>query len=122
MSGSTAFATAPADIIVVDSTGTHSGESSMTIVGKGSATATFTISDLHNQQMPAGSIVRFTTSAGSVVSTSEYTWPSSNYNGGRQFTATIKGEDEPNSGVFIVEVESPNGLATQVVSIGVTIL
>ncbi|MCT8986066.1 hypothetical protein [Shewanella phaeophyticola] len=122
MSGSTAFATAPADIIVVDSTGTHSGESSMTIVGKGSATATFTISDLHNQQMPAGSIVRFTTSAGSVVSTSEYTWPSSNYNGGRQFTATIKGEDEANTGVFIVEVESPNGLATQVVSIGVTIL
>ncbi|GGP56175.1 hypothetical protein [Shewanella saliphila] len=122
MSGSTAFATAPADIIVVDSTGTHSGESSMTIVGKGSATATFTISDLHNQQMPAGSIVRFTTSAGSVVSTSEYTWPSSNYNGGRQFTATIKGEDEANTGVFIVEVESPNGVATQVVSIGVTIL
>ncbi|GGP56122.1 hypothetical protein GCM10009347_23400 [Shewanella algicola] len=122
MSGSQAYATTPADIIVVDSTGTHSGESSMIIVGKGSATATFTISDLHNQQMPAGSIVRFTTSAGSVVSTSEYTWPSSSYNGGRQFTATIKGEDEPNSGVFLVEVESPNGLATQVVSIGVTIL
>ncbi|GGB75976.1 hypothetical protein [Shewanella inventionis] len=122
MSGSTAYATAPAEIIVVDSTGTHSGESSMTIVGKGSATATFTISDLHNQQMPAGSIVRFTTSAGSVVSTSEYTWPSSNYNGGRQFTTTIKGEDEPNTGVFLVEVESPNGLVTQVVSIGVTIL
>lgn len=122
MSGSTAYATAPSSIVVVDSTGTHSGESSMTIVGKGSATATFTISDLHNQQMPAGSIVRFTTSAGSVVSSSEYTWPSSNYNGGRQFTATIKGEDEPNSGVFLVEVESPNGLVTPVVSIGVTIL
>ena len=94
----------------------------MVIVGKGSATATFTISDLHNQQMPAGSIVRFTTSAGSVVSSSEYTWPSTNYNGGRQFTTTIKGEDEPNSGVFLVEVESPNGLVTPVVSIGVTIL
>ncbi|HBF45456.1 MAG TPA: hypothetical protein DDW91_02710, partial [Shewanella frigidimarina] len=83
MSGSTAYATAPADIVVDDSTGIHSGSSSMVIVGKGSATATFTISDLHNQQMPAGSIVRFTTSAGSVVSSSEYTWPSTNYNGGR---------------------------------------
>ena len=122
MSGSTAYATAPADIVVDDSTGIHSGSSSMVIVGKGSATATFTISDLHNQQMPAGSIVRFTTSAGSVVSSSEYTWPSTNYNGGRQFTTTIKGEDEPNSGVFLVEVESPNGLVTPVVSIGVTIL
>ncbi|WP_137221411.1 hypothetical protein [Shewanella sp. MEBiC00475] len=122
MSGSTAFASAPADIMVVDSTGIHSGETSMVIEGKGSATATFTISDLHNQQMPAGSVVRFTTSAGSVVSSSEYTWPSSNYNGGRQFTTTIKGEDEPNTGVFLVEVESANGLITPVVSIGITIL
>jgi hypothetical protein len=121
MSGSTAFATDSSNIVIADSTGTHTG-GSITIVGKGSATATFTISDLHNQQMPAGSIVRFKTSAGSVVSTSEFTWPSSNYNGGRQFGTTLKGEDEPNTGVFIVEVESPNGLITQVVSIGVTIL
>ncbi|PKG77106.1 hypothetical protein CXF80_01530 [Shewanella sp. Actino-trap-3] len=121
MSGSTAFATDSSNIVIADSTGTHTG-GSITIVGKGSATATFTISDLHNQQMPAGSIVRFKTSAGSVVSTSEFTWPSSNYNGGRQFSTTLKGEDEPNTGVFIVEVESPNGLITQVVSIGVTIL
>ncbi|AZG35800.1 hypothetical protein [Shewanella psychromarinicola] len=121
MSGSAAFATRPSGIDIVDSTGTHTG-GSITIEGKGSATAMFTISDLHNQQMPAGSIVRFKTSAGSVVSTSEFTWPSSNYNGGRQFSTTLKGEDEPNTGVFIVEVESPNGLITQVVSIGVTIL
>ncbi|RPA51341.1 hypothetical protein EGC79_09510 [Shewanella vesiculosa] len=121
MSGSTAYATESNNIVIADSTGTHTG-GSIQIIGKGSATATFTISDLHNQQMPAGSIVRFTTSAGSVVSTSEYTWPSTNYNGGRQFTATLKGEDEPNTGVFIVEVESPGGLITQVVSIGVAIL
>jgi hypothetical protein len=121
MSGSTAFATDSSNIVIADSTGTHTG-GSITIEGKGSATAMFTISDLHNQQMPAGSIVRFKTSAGSVVSTSEFTWPSSNYNGGRQFSTTLKGEDEPNTGVFIVEVESPNGLITQVVSIGVTIL
>tara|TARA_R110002033_G_scaffold24737_10_gene57791 strand:- start:666 stop:3233 length:2568 start_codon:yes stop_codon:yes gene_type:complete len=121
MSGSKAYATLPNDIIIVDRNGTHSG-GSIEIVGKGSATATFTISDLHNQQMPAGTIVRFKTSAGSVVSTGEYTWPSSNYNGGRQFTTTLKGEDQPNSGVFIVEVESPGGLITEVISIGVTIL
>jgi hypothetical protein len=121
MSGSTAFATDSSNIVIADSTGTHTG-GSITIEGKGSATAMFTISDLHNQQMPAGSIVRFKTSAGSVVSTSEFIWPSSNYNGGRQFSTTLKGEDEPNTGVFIVEVESPNGLITQVVSIGVTIL
>lgn len=121
MSGSTAYATAPADILISDKDGDHYG-GSINIVGKGAASVSFTISDLHNQQMPAGSKVRFKTSAGSVVSNAEYVWPSSNYNGGREFTVTLKGEDEPNTGVFIVEVETPGGLITQVVSIGVNIL
>ncbi|WP_434929935.1 hypothetical protein ACRWQM_10485 [Shewanella sp. HL-SH5] len=121
MSGSTAYATERSQILIDDRDGQHLG-GDITIVGKGSASVFFTISDLHNQQMPAGSIVRFKTSAGSVVSASEYVWPSSNYNGGRDFGVTIKGEDEPNSGVFLVEVETPNGLVTEVVSIGVSIL
>ena len=121
MSGSTAYATERSQILIDDRDGQHLG-GNITIVGKGSASVFFTISDLHNQQMPAGSIVRFKTSAGSVVSASEYVWPSSNYNGGRDFGVTIKGEDEPNSGVFLVEVETPNGLVTEVVSIGVSIL
>ncbi|UJF21072.1 hypothetical protein [Shewanella sp. OMA3-2] len=121
MSGSTAYATEHSQILIDDRDGQHYG-GNITIVGKGAASVFFTISDLHNQQMPAGSIVRFKTSAGSVVSASEYVWPSSSYNGGRDFGVTIKGEDEPNSGVFLVEVETPNGLVTEVVSIGVNIL
>lgn len=121
MSGSTAYATRGSDIVISDHTGIHSG-GNITILGKGAASVLFTISDLHNQQMPAGSKVRFKTSAGSVVSSPELIWPSSNYNGGREFSATLKGEDEPNSGVFIVEVEAPNGLVTQVVSIAVSII
>lgn len=121
MSGSTAYATKGSDILISDHTGIHSG-GNITILGKGAASVLFTISDLHNQQMPAGSKVRFKTSAGSVVSSPELIWPSSNYNGGREFSATLKGEDEPNSGVFIVEVEAPNGLVTQVVSIAVSII
>jgi hypothetical protein len=121
MSGSSAYATKGSDIIINDHTGTHTG-GNITILGKGAASVFFTISDLHNQQMPAGSKIRFKTSAGSVVSSTELIWPSSNYNGGREFSATLKGEDEPNSGVFIVEVEVPSGLVTQVVSIGVNII
>ncbi|WP_394131048.1 hypothetical protein [Shewanella maritima] len=121
MSGSTAFATDIADIVIDDARGVGNHQS-IQIIGKGAASAYFTISDLHNQQMPAGSIVRFTTSAGSVVSSSEIVWPSTNYNGGRDFGVTVKGEDEPNSGVLLVEVETPNGVKTQVVSIGITIL
>ncbi|QYK00070.1 Ig-like domain-containing protein [Shewanella psychrotolerans] len=121
MSGSVAYGTSPANILIDDKDGEHYG-GSINIIGKGSASVSFTISDLHNQQMPAGSTVRFKTSAGSVVSAAEYTWPSSNYNGGREFTVTLKGEDEPNTGVFIVEVETPAGTLSEVVSIGINIL
>lgn len=120
MSGSTAYGTSPANILIDDKDGEHFG-GSINIIGKGAASVSFTISDRHNQQMPAGSIVRFKTSAGSVVSAAEYVWPSSNYNGGREFTVTLKGEDEPNTGVFIVEVETPDGTLSQVVSIGISI-
>ncbi|WP_420709396.1 hypothetical protein [Shewanella sp. 10N.7] len=92
------------------------------IIGKGAASVQFTLSDLHNQQMPAGSTVTFAASAGSVSSTSEYTWPSSNYNGGRSFSVSLKGEDEPNNGTFSVTVETPLGTVTEVISIPINIL
>lgn len=120
MSGSTAYATNRSDIVINDKDGEHTNEK-ITIVGKGSASAAFTISDRHNQQMPAGSVVKFVATAGSVVSSSEVVWPSSNYNGGRDFSVTVKGEDEPNSGVLLVTVTSPLGLETLVVSIPITI-
>ncbi|WP_076409136.1 Ig-like domain-containing protein [Shewanella sp. UCD-KL12] len=120
MSGSSAVATRHADIGIIDKDGFHN-PGVITIVGKGSARVYFAISDQHNQQMPAGSTVTFTATAGSVVSGSEYIWPSSNYNGGREFEVTVKGEDEPNSGTFMVHVETPNGVVTQVVSVGIII-
>ena len=120
MSGSSAYATDIGDVIIDDSYALNSDQS-IDILGKGSATVYFTISDLHNQQMPAGSVVKFSASAGSVVSNATYTWPSSNYNGGREFAVTLKGEDQPNAGVFLVEVTSPNGLVSQVLGIPITI-
>ncbi|RTR39448.1 hypothetical protein EKG38_06475 [Shewanella canadensis] len=120
MSGSSAVATKHEDIVIVDKDGVHN-PGRITIVGKGSASVYFTLSDLHNQQMPAGSKVKFIATAGSVVSGSEYIWPSSNHNGGRGFSVTIKGEDEPNSGTFLVQVETPNGFVTEVIAIGITI-
>ncbi|MGI2070930.1 hypothetical protein [Shewanella baltica] len=120
MSGSTAYATPVADVLIDDSY-SISKDQSIDIIGKDAATVYFTISDLHNQQMPAGSIVRFKASAGSVASSTQYTWPSSNYNAGREFSVTLKGEEEPNTGTFIAEVETPSGLVTQVLSIPIRI-
>ncbi|MCS6119885.1 hypothetical protein G3444_13415 [Shewanella baltica] len=120
MSGSTAYATPIADVLIDDSY-SISKDQRIDLIGKDAATVYFTISDLHNQQMPAGSIVRFKASAGSVASSAQYIWPSSNYNAGREFSVTLKGEEQPNTGTFIVEVETPNGLVTQVLSIPIKI-
>ncbi|WP_394202246.1 Ig-like domain-containing protein [Shewanella waksmanii] len=123
MSGSTAFATERYDITIVDSYSGPAGnqDGSIDILGKGAGQLSFAISDLHNQQMPAGTKVTFVATAGSVVSTSEYIWPSSNRNSGRQFSVTVKGEDEPNSGVLLVNVETPGGTITQVLAIPINI-
>ena len=62
--------------------------------------------------MPAGSIVRFTATVGSIQGTSSYTWPNDNHNGGLVFGVSVKGEAEPKSGVLIVEVETPSGVVS----------
>ncbi|MCL1065484.1 hypothetical protein L2735_01450 [Shewanella olleyana] len=135
MSGSTAVASLPEEIQIVDEVigededgnsivepRVHDANTPIQIIGKGSASIAFTLSDLHNQQLPAGTIVTFAASAGSVTSTSSITWPSSNHNGGRNFAVSLKGEDEPNSGVFSVTTETPGGTLTEVLAIGINIL
>ncbi len=121
MSGSTAYATSAEEVLIDDKEGEHYG-GTIAIVGEGTASVGFTISDLHNQQMPAGTVVKFNATAGSVVSSSQYVWPSTNYNGGREFSVTLKGESQPNSGVFLVEVETPSGLVTEVLSVPISIV
>lgn len=120
MSGSEAFATPENSVAIADRDGASVG-GSIDINGKSTASVVFAISDLHNQQMPAGTKVKFATSAGSIASTAEYTWPSSNYNGARQFSVTVKGADQPESGVFSVTVTTPRGVATEVLAIPVNI-
>ncbi len=119
MSGSTAYGNITE---VVDSDGTDNGDGTMTIVGKSTGRASLIISDLHNQQMPAGSTVTFTATAGSVASSATFDWPSSNANGGRSFSVIVKGEDQPNSGSLIIEVETPGGLKTLVATIPINII
>lgn len=138
MSGSAAYATNDKDIKIIDQelvdgvdedgkpitvlvAREHFG-GSIQIYGKGTASASFTLSDLHNQQLPAGSVVTFVVSAGSVTSANQYIWPSSNHNGGREFTVSLKGEDKPNSGTLLVTVTTPNNVVTEVLSIAVNIL
>jgi hypothetical protein len=82
------------------------------IKGENSTSVNIIVSDLHNQPMPAGTVVKFTVTAGSVVGPSSFTWPSQNHNGGSAFGVTVKGEKEPKNGNLVVEITTPNDLTT----------
>ena len=98
-----------------------STDSVINIAGENTGSAGVVIADFHNQPMPAGSIVKFTATVGSVQGTSTFVWPNDNHNGGRSFGVAVKGEKEPKSGNLIVEVTTPDGIITAYSGIGIVI-
>ncbi|MBA6417994.1 Ig-like domain-containing protein [Colwellia sp. 6M3] len=91
------------------------------IAGENTGFASVIISDLHNQPMPAGSIVSFEASVGSIVGPSSFTWNNHNKNGGSGFGVAIKGAQEPASGVLLISVETPNGAETILSGVNIVI-
>jgi hypothetical protein len=86
---------------------------SINIVQDGTAAASVTIADFHNQPMPAGTEVKFEAAVGSPKGISLYTWPNTNFNGGSSFSVTIEGVKDKNiSGPLVVTVTTPSGVAT----------
>ncbi|MFT5294865.1 MAG: hypothetical protein ACI9YH_000875 [Colwellia sp.] len=91
------------------------GGADISIVGEGTANASVIISDLHNQPMPAESIVEFSVAGfGSIDSGPSFSWSNHNKNGGTKFSVTIKGEKEdlPKTGTLWVTVTTPSGTGT----------
>jgi len=91
------------------------------IKGESVGSASVVIADLHNQPMPAGTIVKFISTVGSVLGTSSFTWPNDNHNGGRLFGVSVKGEAEAKSGSLLVEVTTPGGVITTFTGISIII-
>jgi len=79
------------------------------IAGENSGAALFTIADLHNQPMPAGTVINFKPSVGGGATPSSITWANDNHNGGQFFSIAIKGSKEAKAGVLTVEVITPEG-------------
>ncbi|MGJ8691898.1 MAG: beta strand repeat-containing protein [Thalassotalea sp.] len=96
-------------------------DSTIYIQGESAGSASIIIADLHNQPMPAGTIVSFSAGVGSIVGTSSFTWPNDNHNGGRSFGVTVKGEKEPKAGNLVIQVTTPNGGTTIYSNIGIVI-
>jgi hypothetical protein len=86
---------------------------SINITQDGTAAASVTIADFHNQPMPAGTTVIFNAAVGSILGIDTYVWPNTNFNGGSSFSVTVQGvEDEDISGPLVVTVKTPSGLST----------
>ncbi|MEW6996367.1 hypothetical protein AADZ86_01485 [Colwelliaceae bacterium BS250] len=91
------------------------------ITGENTGGASVIIADLHNQPMPAGTLIEFTATAGSIVGPDSFTWPNDNHNGGLSFGVSIEGEDEPKSGTLIVSVTTPAGVNSTYTGISIVI-
>ncbi len=97
-------------------------DTDLLITGESTGFASVIISDLHNQPMPAGTVIKFTAGAGTIVGPSSFTWPSDNHNGGREFGVLVKGATTPASGSLLIEVATPNGTVTVFSPINISIL
>jgi hypothetical protein len=127
MSGSVAIATRIENVLIQDKA---AGNQQIDIGIKGTAFVAFTISDINNQQMPAGSVINVKASGATVTSSTSIIWPSTNYNGGREVDVSLKGGDEPDSGNLIVTVTTPGikgdngdiaGTTTEVLNIPIVV-
>ena len=84
----------------------NANDTAVYIAGENTGFVTLTISDLHNQPMPAGTKITFSPSVGGGATPSTYVWPNDNHNGGLTFSVGIKGAKEPTSGVLNVTIET----------------
>jgi hypothetical protein len=91
MSGSTAFAT---NNLVAN-----------TLMAPG--IVTFTIGDLHNQPMPAGTEVKLTANNGTIVGPSSYTVGCTSFDGPLGFSFVVDADATSSSGAGVLEVSTP---------------
>jgi hypothetical protein len=117
MAGSQGFAS---NIIVLDSSA-NNGDGVLDLYGEEAGQVTLRIADLNNQQMPAGTKVKFSSSVGEIISEDTYIWPSSNVPGGLVFGVVVKGEDIPKNGTLFIETETPKGVVTQLATVPIVI-
>ena len=112
MSGSNPYFVTEKTFDAGDASDDNENDNIIYINGESIGAATITISDLHNQPMPAETTVVFTSTVGSIVGPNTFVWPDDNHNGGQSFSVSVKGETESKSGTLLVEVTTPSGLAT----------
>ncbi|WP_299493552.1 hypothetical protein [uncultured Shewanella sp.] len=113
MSGSTAYASEP---VVVDS-GVDDGDQVMTILGENIGSLSMIVSDRHNQTLPSGTIINFSTLVGTPIPSSMTIQDRTQ--GGTVINMSVKGNGEGETGVLDITVTTPSGIETHVASISI---
>ncbi|MCH4293744.1 hypothetical protein MJ923_05435 [Shewanella sp. 3B26] len=128
MSGSEAYSTTPVivdsctdDLTKVDVCDGLNSNDTLDIIGKSAGGISIIISDLHNQPLPAGTVVKFSPSVGSLASKGEFIVESSSYNGATGYSVIFKGADQADSGTIVIETTTPLGKTTLVATIPMVI-
>lgn len=87
------------------------------VAGGSSQSFTVTVGDFKNngttpQPMAGGTVVAADTSNGTIVGPAQYVTPCSAFNGPLNYTFTIEGDNEPDSGIITITVTTPSGIVT----------
>ena len=85
----------------------HDYDENLLVPFKGTASFSIIMADLHNQPMPSGTKISFSSDIGSIVSDAS-DWTNTNHNGGDIFGGTFKAGEEPESGNIFVKIEFPD--------------
>jgi hypothetical protein len=91
------------------------------IIGKSVGAVSIIVGDLHNQPLPSGTSITFSTSAGSLASKGNFTVLSTNQNSALEYSVMVKGADQADAGSLLIEITTPNGVSTILPSIPVVI-
>ena len=78
----------------------------------GVAQINVTVSDINGNPMSGGTVVRATTSNGTIAGPSTYTTPCSNFDGALVYPFNVEADSTPDSGVMTIEVQTPSGQIT----------
>jgi hypothetical protein len=79
----------------------------------GFATVTFTIGDLHDQPMPAGTTVAFETTNGQLAGKGEIETLCTSFDGPLTYSFTVNGDETPSVAAGTLTVTTPRGTITQ---------
>ncbi|WP_110456197.1 hypothetical protein [Shewanella algidipiscicola] len=105
------------NLTITDSDGNDDGNQTLDIVDDKSGQITLNITNSLGNQMPAGTIVKFTSTIGEFVSQNSFIWPNTSALGGQTYGVIIQGEKMDATGYLTVTLSNACGFDATLLNI-----